>query len=113
MTFKCSKIRGIDKSVCTAEQKIAYNYAARYVDIGKKIFNADVPEFVKNEGYFQLEKLVLNDIKSNESLCKYNIDAIIIAFRQGFRNYCNNFFIALNYESIGEYFKIPYEYEIV
>ena len=109
MILKCKKIRGVDKSVCTAEQKIAYNYACRYANIGKKILNADAPEFVKADGYFQVEKLVLNDIKSNEALCKYNIDAIIISFRQGFRNYCKNPFIALSYASIGNCFKIPYE----
>ena len=78
MILKCKKIRGVDKSVCTAEQKIAYNYTCRYANMGKKIFNADVPEFVKANGYFQFEKLILNDIKSNETLNKYNKEANLI-----------------------------------
>lgn len=40
---------------------------------------------------------------------KYNPDAIIIAFRQGFVDYCDNFFIASDYKKIGSVFAIPYE----
>ena len=104
MILKCKKIKNVDKLVCTAEQKITYNYACRYANIGKKILNADAPEFIKADGYFQIEQMVLNDIKSNVKLNKLNVDAIIISFRQGFKEYCKNPFIALNYASIGNCF---------
>ena len=37
-----------------------------------------------------------------------NIDAIIVAFRNGFKSYCEKFFIASNYEQVGKTFAIPY-----
>ena len=109
MILKCKKIRGIDKSVCTAEQKIAYNFAFRYADLGKKVLNADAPKFVKADGYFQIEQMVLQEVKGNVKLNKLNIDAIQIAFRQGFKEYCKKPFIALSYSQIGDCFKIPYD----
>lgn len=109
MIFKCNKIKNVDKSVCTAEQKIAYNYAFSWYDIGKKIIDKNIPEFVKSESFYQIEKEITKDIKNNPKMQKYNIDIIIIAFRQGFKNYCENFFIATDYKKIGEVFKIPYQ----
>lgn len=109
MKIKTHKIPGIDKSTCTAEQKIAYNYAFSYIDIGRKILKADATEINKSDGLHQVEQLILKDICSREDMKKYNADAIIIAFRQGFRNYCEKFFIAHNYDEIGKCFAIPYE----
>lgn len=109
MILKCKKITNVEKSVCTAEQKIAYNYACRYANLGKKILNADAPEFVKADGYFQIEQMILQEIKSNVKLNKLNIDAVIVAFRQGFKEYCKNPFIAVSFSQIGNCFKIPYE----
>lgn len=109
MKLKCKKIRNIDKQVCTCEQKIAYNYAFKWVDTGKKILSSNMAEIGKSQAFMDIEKLVVKSIKENKIDKKYNIDAIVIAFRQGFRNYCNNFFIASNYESIGKCFIIPYE----
>lgn len=111
MIIKCKKIRDIEKSTCTAEQKIAYNFAFRYADLGKKILATDTAEFVKADGFHQVETIVRKDIESSAEMKKYNIDAITIAFRNGFKNYCKNPFIALNYETIGNCFKIPYTIE--
>lgn len=110
--MKCKKIKGIEKSVCTAEQKIAYNYAFQWYDIGKKFLNDEnTTEANKSESMHYIEDCVIKSIKNQGIDKKYNIDAIIIAFRQGFRKYCDNFFIANDYETIGKYFAIPYEIE--
>lgn len=109
MKMKCTKIKNIDKSICTAEQKIAYNYAFMYADIGKQIINSDAPAFVKDGEMQKILNLVIESVKKDEKMKRFNIDAIQVSFRQGFSNYCENFFIASTYESIGECFKIPYE----
>lgn len=109
MEMKCRKIRGIDKSICTAEQKIAYNYAFMWVSAGKTILKMYGSELAKSEGFHDIENLVLKDLLRNPDMAKYNHDAIIVAFRQGFRNYCENWFIATDYERIGKVFHIPYK----
>ena len=108
MKLKCRKINNVDKSICTAEQKIAYNYAFSYAEFGKKILKTDTAEINKSDGFFQIENLVVNDIKNRDDMKKYNIDAIIIAFRNGFRKYCEKSFVASDYETIGKCFEIPY-----
>lgn len=110
--MKCHKIKGIDLKICTAEQKIAYNYAFMWVDCGKKIFNSNSPESVKSEELQNIINSVIESIKRSGTDRTYNIDAIITAFRSGFRGYCNNFFIASDYETIGEAFPIPYKLEV-
>lgn len=109
MTFKVHKIKGIDKNICCCEQKIAYNYAFSYYGMAKRCIKPDMPEFNKSASFVEIENLVLKNILRNEKMKKYNIDAIMIAFRNGFRRYCNNYFIASDYESIGKMFQIPYE----
>ena len=109
--MKCHKIRGIDLRTCTAEQKIAYNYAFMWVDCGKKIFNSSSPESVKSEQLQDIIKAVIESIERKEINKAYNIDAIITAFRNGFTGYCKNFFIASDYETIGKAFPIPYKLE--
>lgn len=108
ITLRCKKIYDIDKNICTCEQKIAYNYAFSWSDKGKQILNADTPEFVKAEAIESIIDFVKKDIASRDDMKKYNHDAIIIAFRQGFKKYCKNWFIAADYESIGKAFPIPY-----
>ena len=108
--FKVSKIPNIEKSVCCAEQKIACNYAFMWEDAGKKIFNSNNAEFVKSEAYIQIENSVTNSIKNNPKMKRYNLDVIIIAFRQGFKEFCKSRFSdRFSYEFIGNTFKIPYE----
>ena len=109
MKLKCKKIYGVEKSVCTYEQKIAYNYAFSWYDIYKMACKKCSTEMQKSDVLQDIIKKVVADINSREEMKKYNIDAIIIAFRQGFNNYCNDFFIAFDYKKIGEVFKIPYE----
>ena len=108
MILKCKKISGIEKSLCVAEQKIAYNYAFMYADCGKRIIESDIAAINKADGFYQIENIVLNDLKNKEEMRKFNIDAIIIAFRNGFETYCKSPFIASDYKSISECFQIPY-----
>ena len=111
MKIQCKKIRNVEKSVCTAEQKIAYNYAFQWYDYGKSVFtDKNVTEINKSESLQYIIDCVISSIKNSGIDKKYNIDGIIIAFRQGFRKYCTeNFFIANDYERIGKSFPIPYE----
>lgn len=109
MVLKCKKIRNVEKEVCTAEQKIAYNYAFQWYDIGRKILKTDIAEVGKFSAFADIENNVIKSIKEHKLDGNYNIDAIIIAFRNGFRNYCENYFIATDYKQIGEMFAIPYE----
>lgn len=110
MKIKCHKIRNIDKSICTCEQKIAYNYAFNWhFSFTRALENYNLTEVQKSEAIQDIINSVIRSIKEQGIDKKYNIDAIIIAFRQGFENYCNNFFIANDYETIGKVFTIPYE----
>lgn len=109
MKIKCKKLNGVEKSICTCEQKIAYNYAFSWCDTYKSRIKECATEMQKAEVLQDIIDFVTKDILRREDMKKYNIDAIIIAFRQGFKNYCNDFFIASNYNKIGEVFKIPYE----
>ena len=92
MTFK--KIPNIDKEVCTAEQKIAYNFAFRY------------REFDGNKELFDLLQVVTAEIKGNEQITKrYDIDSIIHCLRNGYIEYRkNNPAILTDYETIGKVF---------
>jgi len=107
LNIKCYKLRGIEKDICVAEQKIAYNFACMWDTVGKKILNSDMAEVGKSDAFSDIEKSVIVSLMRDE-FNKYNHDAIIVAFRQGFRKYCTKPFIATNFEQIGEIFKIPY-----
>lgn len=111
MKLKCKKIYGTEKNICTAEQKIAYNYAFSYHDLYKDLKNDFIPGFVRSELLHKAINFICSDIKTKELDKKYNIDAIVIAFRNGFETYCKKPFIATNYEEIGKFFNIPYEIE--
>lgn len=109
MKMKCKKIAGVEKSICTCEQKIAYNYAFSWVEVYNRRCQECETEIQKNEVLQDIIDFIISDISRNETMKKYNVDAIITAFRNGFTNYCKNFFIASDYETIGKVFIIPYE----
>lgn len=110
MKFKCRKIRNISKNICTCEQKIAYNYAFQYRDIGQKILKQDVSNYLKSEALFKIEHWILDSLKKNKAMEKYNHDIIMISFKQGFVNYCEKEpTILTDYKEIGKIFNIPYE----
>ena len=92
MTFR--KIPNVEKDVCTAEQKIAYNFAFRYRDFdgGKELVD--------------LLHVVAADIKSNEKMMlRYDIDSIIHCLRNGYIEYRKNYpAIITDYKTIGKVF---------
>ena len=95
------KIAGIEKSICTAEQKIAYNFAFRY------------REFDGSKELCQLLAVVSADIKSNDKIMRnYDIDSIVHCLRNGYVEYRKNYpaFI-MDYETIGKVFYSLYPVE--
>ena len=109
MILKCRKIRGIDKNVCTCEQKIAYNYAFAWKDTYLRRTKGTELAILKSIALSEIIDFIVKDIKRNEKMQKYNIDAIIISFRNGFLSYCEKPFIPTDYNIIGEVFNIPYD----
>ena len=101
--MKFHKIRGIEKSVCTAEQKIAYNFASSDYDWVMRS-NMELWQYLGN---------VTSRIKEDEKIMKkYDIDAIIHCLRQGFINFCKTkYHILTSYEEIGKMFPSLYPVE--
>lgn len=52
--MKMHKIKNIEKSICTCEQKIAYNYAFSFRQQLEKIYRSDNAQSVKSEAYQSL-----------------------------------------------------------
>ena len=111
--MKMKKIKGIEKSICTCEQKIAYNYAFMYHTQLKQIFISDITAIAKSEAYQKVVNFVIEGIKRNGIDKKYNIDAIVHCFRNGIENYMNfnNSGVIGSYEEIGKTFPCLYEVE--
>ena len=114
MKMKCNKIRNVEKSICTSEQKIAYNYAFSYRPQLEKIYNAYnqklIANFEKSNAIQDIINIIIADCKRNEEIAKkYNIDAIIHALRQGIEKYINGYSILSSYDEIGKIFVIQYE----
>lgn len=101
--MKCRKIHNVDISVCSCEQKIAYNFAFMWYSTGKKILQSAVTEEEKQNGIAEIVSSIKHSLQE-EKFNKYNKESIIQAFLNGFENYCSNFFIGNSYEKIGEYF---------
>lgn len=101
--MKFHKIIGVEKTVCTAEQKIAYNYAFQDYDW---VMRSDME-------LWQYLDSVAKRIKENEKIMrKYDIDAIIHCLRQGFINYCkSDIKILTSYAEIGKMFPSLYPVE--
>lgn len=72
MKLQYHKIRGVDKSVCTAEQKIAYNMASRiYGDIRfakawQQYDSGKVPAFLQNDWESKADRKAYIE---NEHIC--------------------------------------------
>lgn len=98
--MKYHKIKGVGKSICTAEQKIAYNLSFAYIDYIKRA-GYDVPTAAH-----KLVELYQNGYDYIPG--KYDIDAIFSALLAGLKNYCNRPFIAADYETIGKAFPALY-----
>ena len=99
--MKFHKIKGIEKLVCTAEQKIAYNFAFADYDW---VMRSDM------ELWQYLDSVIKRIKECHPKMMKrYNIDAIIHCLRNGFINYCKTkHYILSTYEEIGKMFPSLY-----
>lgn len=96
--MKYTKIRGVEKEVCTAEQKIAYNIA------------------FANRDYFSRAGFTIADAARAgvEMFCrshpksKFDVDAIFSALMSGLEEYYKGPSILWDYESIGKTFPALY-----
>jgi hypothetical protein len=109
--MKYHKIPKVDKTVCTAEQMIAYNYAEAYTSDYRKKWRECKDEYsgiAKSEFIFEARnfcmKMLSDDIKR-----KYDIDAIQSALTAGLKNYFDNpYRILSSYAEIGKIFPALY-----
>lgn len=99
MKLQYHKIRGVDKSVCTAEQKIAYNMASRiYGDIRfakawQQYDSGKVPAFLQNDWESKAIRKYFTTWQRdyNKASAHYNEDAIFSALRAGLHDFiCPN-----------------------
>lgn len=90
-TMKTHKIRGVEKSVCTAEQMIAYNIAFANIYVNGLDAAAAMSLYRNSAGYSG----------------RYNDEAIEAALFAGADAYRAKPFIAYRYDQIGEAFPLP------
>ena len=107
--MKYHKIRNIPLTVCTAEQKIAYNLAFSNSHIFKKEFDRMPCAFQKSEVAAAAVRFCMKQWGYSESVNKYDIDAIFSALNAGMEDYIkNNCPIFASYENIGKAFPVYY-----
>ena len=84
--MKYHKIPKVDKSICTAEQMIAYNYAQAYCwKYHTEYIQQD--KFVQADAISEMVNQCIKLMQCNEKIMqKYNIDAIQSALRAGLNN---------------------------
>ena len=106
MKLKTHKIPGIEKEVCTAEQKIAYNLAfAHYTSIQDAPTAAEALATACHRRDISLKELQKNGTR-------YNIDAIFCAYNAGIMDYTKSkYHIFTSYEEIGNAFPLLYPTE--
>lgn len=108
MNIKYHKIPGVEKTVCTAEQKIAYNLAFADGDILLRLVNDGK---VKNAREAVETIFRLHDMENITK--KYDIDGVFSALLAGIEKYIKNYaerhdFLFTSYEQIGEAFPALY-----
>lgn len=111
--MKYHKIYGVDKAVCTAEQKIAYNIAFRlHIGLGDK-YRALPSAVAKAEAFRAAIDIAMHDYRNSYDYTpgKYDEDSIFCALAAGLAGYLEKPFIACNYESIGAAFPAHYLHE--
>lgn len=117
MKLKYHKIRGVDKSVCTAEQKIAYNMAwriygdVRFAKLWQQYDSGNVPTFLQDDWESKAirDYLAIWRRDHAEAAAKYNTDMIFCALRAGLHEYiCHHGPIFTTYEEIGQAFPAYY-----
>jgi len=98
--MKLHKISKVSIRVCSAEQKIAYNYALAHCDFLKRVFDKSTTA----EKVAELMKIFRWGYSYKQG--KYNEDAIEKALMNGIEAYLQKPFIATDYEQIGQAFTI-------
>lgn len=103
--WKLHKIPGVDKAVCTAEQKIAYNIAFDSLNWLQRLISDGMDPGEAFEYVFDCQsKAYDRQIKRG----KYDKDAVFAAFRANMEAYSNaKYKICSSYEAIGEIFRLP------
>lgn len=111
LQLKLHKIRNIDKSICTCEQKIAYNLAFYHASSFKEKYQQLPTEAARSDALHKIRDFCIGCWKhSRDYTDKYNIDGIFVALNTGLNEYLMHPFIATTYEQIGKCFKIHKEY---
>lgn len=110
--MKYHKIRNVEKTICTAEQKIAYNIAFNLHITYQRDFdrvNACNPGGAKAD-CVRLAHDGLNSYQMSYDYKpgKYDEDSIFCALNAGLYGYLCKPFIASNYEQIGKAFPALY-----
>lgn len=112
MKMKYHKISKIPLTVCTAEQKIAYNIAFRLHITYQEKFN-----MIKTASPFNvpsiIRELIERGLKEYQNSFdykpdQYNLDAIFSALHAGLEKYLTSPFIAKDFEQIGKAFPAHY-----
>lgn len=110
--MKYHKIQNVEKSVCTAEQMIAYNIAFRlhisYADEFKKVNAVNQGEARADCVDLAREGLKWYRMSYSYNPGKYDEDAIFSALLAGLYDYLSNFRIFSSYEDIGKAFPAHY-----
>lgn len=106
------KIKGVDKSICTAEQKIAYEIAFRlhisYQDRWDEMRSMKAAESAMSNAISDLIGEGMAMFDRSKWSARMNQDAVFAALNAGLRSYLDKFFIATNYEQIGLAFPANY-----
>ena len=83
------KIINVDKSICTKEKKLAYNY----------LFNT-----YKHEKSAAIEYIKNHIQRTRDNMKNINFDLVLNYYINFFDKYQDNFFIAFSYDDIGQFF---------
>ena len=104
--MKLHKIKGVDKEICSAEQKIAYNMAFADLDAIRRV----IKEYGEATAVHYSCKLRDGHISVlKDQGCNYNLDAVFCAYNAGILDYCKGkSHIFTSYAEIGKCFPILY-----
>lgn len=105
------KIRGIDKNICTAEQKLAYNIAFRISIDARYNWAQDASAAARSaaEHSATADYLLIWTRDHADAARKYNTDAIFCALRAGLHDYLiSGAPIATSYDQVGRMFPAYY-----
>lgn len=102
------KIKGVEKTICTAEQKIAYNLAfSNYYDF-KKEYDLQVLQIYKSDILNEFVQFCMKTWSCTDS-GKFDNDAIFCALNAGAKMYFEaKYHILSSYEAIGKMFPAHY-----